>query len=144
MPRGGNPLAGRDIRAARSVDSYVGARIRLRRNMLGISQMEMGRRIGVTFQQVQKYERGLNRIGSSRLMQICHVLQVTPAWLFDGASREPRPNAAVRDMNVAFAAFHADEAAPRLVLIWPTLSPGVKRAMVRLMTSVAGETKKPR
>ena len=65
---------GRSTKGTQPVDVYVGARIRFRRNLLGISQTEMGERIGVTFQQVQKYEKGVNRIGSSRLMHICDVL----------------------------------------------------------------------
>jgi transcriptional regulator with XRE-family HTH domain len=106
------------VKAARPVDVYVGARIRFRRNLLGLSQTEMGDRIGVTFQQVQKYEKGVNRIGSSRLLQICDVLQVTPAWLFEGApGPTPKPSAAARQTDAAFAAFQADEVAPRLVPI---------------------------
>ena len=126
------------VKAARPVDSYVGTRIRLRRNMLGLSQTEMGLRIGVTFQQVQKYEKGVNRIGSSRLMQICRVLQVTPAWLFDGAPGPPATlSAKARQMDETLAAFHADNVAPRLVAAWPNVPARVRRAMVKLMTRVA-------
>ena len=116
------------VKAAQPVDAYVGARIRFRRNLLGLSQTEMGHRIGVTFQQVQKYEKGINRIGSSRLVQICDVLQVTPAWLFEGApGPTPKQSAAASKTDAAFAAFQADEVAPRLVPIWPTLPIRIKR-----------------
>jgi len=79
MPRDGG------TKPARPVDEHVGARIRLRRNLLGLSQMELGSRIGVTFQQVQKYENGTNRIGAGRLQHISSALQVPPAFFFDGA-----------------------------------------------------------
>jgi transcriptional regulator with XRE-family HTH domain len=94
---------GRSTKGAQPVDVYVGARIRFRRNLLGISQTEMGERIGVTFQQVQKYEKGVNRIGSSRLLQICEVIQVTPAWLFEGGPvPKLKASATAREMDAAF------------------------------------------
>ena len=128
-------------REARPVDAYVGARIRFRRKLLGISQMEMGNRIGVTFQQMQKYEKGSNRIGSSRLMQICGVLQVTPAWLFEGApGSQSKATAAARQMDAAFAAFQADDIARQLMPVWGRLPARIKHLMVALMTAVADET----
>src|ERR1700682_3175851 len=119
------------------VDAYVGARIRLRRSLLGMSQTELGKRIGVTFQQVQKYERGANRIGASRLMQICAVLEVTPAWLLEGAPRpQPRSSAAARDIDSAITAFHADDLAPQLMLTFPRLPARIKRSVVAVMRGV--------
>src|SRR3569833_62810 len=91
-------------RAPQRIDAYVGERIRFRRNLLGVTQTEMADRIGVTFQQLQKYEKGVNRIGASRLMQICKALEVTPEWLFEGAPGG-QPSAATRDIDTAFAAF---------------------------------------
>ena len=67
------------------VDVYVGARLRMRRTMLGMSQSRLGELLGVTFQQVQKYEKGANRVGASRLTQIADVLGVPIPTLFDGA-----------------------------------------------------------
>ena len=67
------------------IDIYVGKRVRLRRTMLGMSQDSLGKALGLTFQQVQKYERGTNRIGSSRLYHISHILEVSIAYFFDGA-----------------------------------------------------------
>ena len=60
----------------RPVDVHVGSRVRLRRTMLGMSQEKLGAAIGLTFQQVQKYERGANRIGASRLFELSKVLDV--------------------------------------------------------------------
>src|ERR1051325_245561 len=64
-------------------DVLVGARLRLRRNMLGLSQEKLGELIGLTFQQVQKYDRGTNRIGASRLHQLSRVLDVPVSFFFD-------------------------------------------------------------
>src|SRR5712692_3921224 len=65
------------------IDVQVGSRVRLRRNMLGLSQEKLGEAIGLTFQQVQKYERGANRIGASRLHELSRVLDVPVAFFFD-------------------------------------------------------------
>jgi transcriptional regulator with XRE-family HTH domain len=65
------------------VDIRVGARVRLRRNMLGLTQENLGEAIGLTFQQVQKYERGANRIGASRLHALSRVLDVPVSFFFD-------------------------------------------------------------
>lgn len=65
------------------VDLHVGRRMRLRRNLLGISQETLAHKVGLTFQQVQKYERGLNRISSSRLFDISKVLNVRVSYFFD-------------------------------------------------------------
>src|SRR5215203_5670149 len=65
------------------IDVQVGSRVRLRRNMLGLSQEKLGDAIGLTFQQVQKYERGANRIGASRLHELSRVLDVPISFFFD-------------------------------------------------------------
>jgi transcriptional regulator with XRE-family HTH domain len=68
---------------AGEVDHYVGGRIRERRIMLGLSQQQLARMIGVTYQQAHKYERGLNRISAGRLFEIAQVLGVPISWFFD-------------------------------------------------------------
>jgi transcriptional regulator with XRE-family HTH domain len=65
------------------IDVHVGSRVRLRRNMLGLSQEKLGEAIGLTFQQVQKYERGANRIGASRLLELSQVLDVPVSFFYD-------------------------------------------------------------
>jgi transcriptional regulator with XRE-family HTH domain len=67
------------------IDKHVGSRVRMRRLMLSMSQEKLGDAIGLTFQQVQKYEKGTNRMGSSRLQQIANVLQVPATFFFEGA-----------------------------------------------------------
>ena len=67
----------------RPVDMHVGSRIRLRRHLLGLSQTKLGDAVGLTFQQIQKYENGANRVGASRLFQLATVLKVPVAFFFD-------------------------------------------------------------
>jgi transcriptional regulator with XRE-family HTH domain len=71
---------------ANSTDRHVGARIRMQRMVRGFSQTELGKAVGVTFQQVQKYENGANRVSASRLQQIANVLKVRPDFFFEKAS----------------------------------------------------------
>src|SRR4030081_2807001 len=70
-------------KAPNPVDKYVGSRVRMRRIMLGISQEKLGDALGLTFQQVQKYEKGTNRVGASRIQQISEILQVPVSFLFE-------------------------------------------------------------
>jgi transcriptional regulator with XRE-family HTH domain len=72
-------------KAPNPIDKHVGSRVRMRRMMLSMSQEKLGGGLGLTFQQVQKYEKGTNRIGASRLQQISHILQVPVAFFFEGA-----------------------------------------------------------
>lgn len=70
------------------VDIHVGARLRLRRNLMGMSQEQLGKACGLTFQQIQKYERGTNRMGASRLFQFAKLLDVPVAYFFDDVRTE--------------------------------------------------------
>ncbi len=73
-------------------DKYVGSRVRMRRLMLGMSQEKLGEKLGLTFQQVQKYEKGTNRIGASRLQHISQILKVPVAFFFEGVSGPGKQN----------------------------------------------------
>jgi transcriptional regulator with XRE-family HTH domain len=72
-------------KAPNPIDKHVGSRVRMRRMMLSMSQEKLGDALGLTFQQVQKYEKGTNRIGASRLQHISNILQVPVAFFFEGA-----------------------------------------------------------
>ena len=72
-------------KAPNPVDKYVGSRVRMRRIMLGMSQEKLGEALGLTFQQVQKYEKGTNRISASRLQHLCVILKVPVPYFFEGA-----------------------------------------------------------
>jgi transcriptional regulator with XRE-family HTH domain len=74
------------VKTPNPIDRHVGARIRMQRMVRGLSQTKLGKEVGVTFQQVQKYEKGVNRVGASRLQRIANVLKVAPDFFFDGAS----------------------------------------------------------
>jgi transcriptional regulator with XRE-family HTH domain len=76
-------------KAPNPIDKHVGSRVRMRRMMLGMSQEKLGDALGLTFQQVQKYEKGTNRIGASRLQQISLILQVPVAFFFEGVPTLP-------------------------------------------------------
>lgn len=80
-PRGANP-----------VDGHVGSRVRLRRTLLGMSQTKLGEKLGLTFQQVQKYERGHNRIGAGRLYKLSQVLDVPVSFFFDDMPEGTAPD----------------------------------------------------
>lgn len=67
------------------IDIHVGSRVRLRRNMLGMSQEKLGEALGITFQQIQKYEKGTNRVGASRLQAISTILNVPVSFFFEDA-----------------------------------------------------------
>jgi transcriptional regulator with XRE-family HTH domain len=84
------------------IDKHVGSRVRMRRMMLSMSQEKLGGALGLTFQQVQKYEKGTNRIGASRLQQISHILQVPVAFFFEGApSYHPQTGDGAEGMSEA-------------------------------------------
>src|SRR5712691_8404375 len=97
----------------RPTDRHVGGRIRLRRQMLGMSQQSLGEAVGLTFQQIQKYEKGANRVGASRLQQIAETLGCQPAWFFEGRPGSDRKcSAAAASVDAEVAAVTADRGAP--------------------------------
>jgi transcriptional regulator with XRE-family HTH domain len=81
----GQSVGGKMTKLPNAIDKHVGDRVRMRRRMLRMSQSALGAALGLTFQQVQKYEKGTNRIGAGRLQHIARCLQVPIEFLFDGA-----------------------------------------------------------
>jgi transcriptional regulator with XRE-family HTH domain len=134
------------------IDRHVGGRVRMRRLMLGMSQEKLGDALGLTFQQVQKYEKGTNRIGASRLQQISRTLDVPPAFFFEGApSFESIANSESRQMGVA-----EDSSAPYVADFLSTAEglhlnmafarihdPKIRKRIVDLVSSLAGEEPGP-
>ncbi|HTJ65320.1 MAG TPA: helix-turn-helix transcriptional regulator [Alphaproteobacteria bacterium] len=102
--RGGRPK----IDAPSPVDVHVGARVRLRRTLMGMSQEKLGSAVGLTFQQIQKYERGANRIGASRLFEMSRVLEVPVQFFFDDMHTEPESS----DYKPMSGEIEADPKAP--------------------------------
>ena len=81
------------------VDVHVGSRVRLRRTLLGMSQPRLAEALGISFQQVQKNENGFNRIGASRLYQLCHILDVPVEFFFEGLT-EGSPTRSADDVSL--------------------------------------------
>ena len=101
--------------SANPIDVHVGARMRLRRTLLGMSQEKLGEAIGLTFQQVQKYERGANRIGASRLFDLSRVLDVPVSFFFDDmgeAALSSSPAAVIKGQAITTAASSGDDRDP--------------------------------
>ncbi|MCG6114270.1 MAG: helix-turn-helix domain-containing protein [Mesorhizobium sp.] len=84
------------------IDTHVGSRIRLRRNMLGLSQEKLGESLGITFQQIQKYEKGTNRVGASRLQAISSILGVPVSFFFEDAPGEVAPGGFAESQSTDF------------------------------------------
>jgi transcriptional regulator with XRE-family HTH domain len=97
------------------IDVHVGARIRLRRTLMGMSQQILAEQLGLTFQQIQKYERGTNRVSSSRLFDLCRILNVPIAYFYDdmGAEVSAQSPAALRGKTPKAVTQNADPAARR-------------------------------
>ena len=74
-------------RSPNQTDVYIGKRLRMIRLMRGLSQTDVAKRLGITFQQIQKYERGVNRVGAGRLQEIANLFSVTPAFFFEDGPR---------------------------------------------------------
>jgi len=92
---------GRGTGRPHPVDVHVGGRVRMRRTLLGMSQEKLGEAIGLTFQQVQKYERGTNRIGASRLYDLSKVLDVPVGFFFEDLSDYTAPGEAANNRSAS-------------------------------------------
>jgi len=123
------------------IDKHVGSRVRMRRMMLSMSQEKLGDALHLTFQQVQKYEKGTNRIGASRLQQISHILQVPVSFFFEWA---PTPDGMSSMSEAPSPAYVADflSSSDGLALTKAFMRikhPNVRRRIVDLVESIASE-----
>ena|SRR5436190_1349544 len=121
-------------RSATPIDIEVGKRIRLRRIERGLSQTELGDHLGITFQQVQKYENGVNRVGAARLNKIAELLQVPIAFFFhkDGAKSKLEKN----DIDTSLFA-HAANSVRLLKAFSKIDDAAVQRRIIALAESIA-------
>jgi len=124
------------------VDIHVGSRVRLRRTLLGMSQEKLGTAVGLTFQQIQKYERGANRIGSSRLFQFAQVLDVPVSFFFDDMPEEIARSQPGASLN-ASESFQQDQFARRETLelvraYYKIRNSNVRKRVFELTKAVAG------
>lgn len=121
------------------IDKHVGSRVRMRRMMLGISQEKLGDALGLTFQQVQKYEKGTNRMGASRLQHIAHILQVPVTFFFDGVPSQLKADGSAPSPAFVFE-FLATSDGLALTRAFTRLSSGkLRRSIVALVKEIAGD-----
>ena len=122
------------------IDRHVGSRVRMRRIMLAMSQEKLGAALGLTFQQVQKYERGANRIGASRLQQISHILQVPVAFFFEGAPNASAPHGSNGNALSTIDDFVSDLDGLRLAKAFMRIdNAALRRRIVVLVQGIAGD-----
>src|SRR5437667_12230699 len=123
------------------IDKHVGSRVRMRRMMLTMSQTKLGDALGLTFQQVQKYEKGTNRISASRLQHSAHILQVPVTFFFEGAPSVPgAPRAKGAAPSPDYVAdFLATSAGLELIKAFVRIKkPKLRRCIVDLVEEIAG------
>lgn len=127
------------------VDMHVGARLKLRRTLLGISQEKLAESVAITFQQIQKYERGINRIGASRLFDLASVLDVSVDYFFDEmpeqiASQSPAHRSGAKPAEVPDAGYDLLARRETLELVRAYYQIGnesVRKRMFELTKSIA-------
>lgn len=125
-------------RTSTAVDAHVGSRLRLRRRGRGLSQQRLAQLLGVTFQQVQKYERGTNRLAASTLYEVAKALETPVGFFFEGLGEAGQDGGA--DAETALAAgFMVSRQANSLMRAFMTMPPRLRLALVRLALALAGE-----
>jgi transcriptional regulator with XRE-family HTH domain len=137
----------RNARRANTMDTHVGSRVRLRRMLLGMSQEKLGEHLGLTFQQVQKYEKGINRIGASRLYELAQVLGVPVQFFYDDAPAQAQAGLALvsgfaETPSETYAVdFLGSREGLELNKAFARITdPRVRRSIVELVRSIAGDT----
>jgi transcriptional regulator with XRE-family HTH domain len=128
-------------KATNSIDKHVGSRVRMRRQMLAMSQEKLGNALGLTFQQVQKYEKGMSRIGASRLQQIGEILQVPVSFFFEdtavSASAPHEP-----DFQAQVEEFVSSHEGLRLIAAFERIkSAALRREIVSLVKTIGSEAR---
>jgi transcriptional regulator with XRE-family HTH domain len=128
-------------KAPNPIDKHVGSRVRMRRLLVGMSQEKLGTALGITFQQIQKYEKGTNRIGASRLQQISGVLGVAVSYFFEDAQGEAMTTSGFADKKSDYVAdFLATSEGLQLTKSFMKVKdPKVRRRIVDLVVSIADE-----
>jgi len=123
-------------KAAKPVDFYVGQRIRMRRHQLNMSQTDLGKACGLTFQQIQKYEKGTNRVGASRLQQIADAMKTPVFWFFKDAP-SAQTNATATAETLALSQFTGEHGGMKLLGNWALLSSAERNTIGTLVDHLA-------
>lgn len=138
-------VAGRNARKANPIDVHVGTRVRMRRMLLSMSQEKLGELLGLTFQQVQKYEKGVNRIGASRLYELSKVLSVNVEYFFEEMDASLEDCAASAgassgtEINYVSDVLSSRDGLEMAKAFSRISDPRQRRAIVDLIKSIAGE-----
>ncbi|HUO21997.1 MAG TPA: helix-turn-helix transcriptional regulator [Caulobacteraceae bacterium] len=119
------------------VDLFVGQRIRAQRRLLRISQEQMARQLGLTFQQVQKYERGANRVSASKLFDISQILGVPISFFFDGLEGSGAASKSAEHLGAVL--FQASEEGVELLSALARLSPSARRHLLKFCQIIGAE-----
>lgn len=131
---------------ANKIDRHVGSRVKARRQVLGISQEKLGGALGVTFQQIQKYEKGTNRISASRLQQIGATLGVPVGYFFEGLQDAPSRAAGFGEPSApsyTVDAVSTDEGLRLMRAFLRIQDPAVRRRIIELVESISGASDLP-
>jgi transcriptional regulator with XRE-family HTH domain len=127
-------------KAPNPIDKHVGSRVRMRRMMLAMSQEKLGDALGLTFQQVQKYEKGTNRIGASRLQQMSLILEVPVSFFFEGApSDRPVPSGDAPSTTYVTDFLATTDGLTLVKAFMRIPNPKLRRRIVDLVEEMAGE-----
>ena len=125
------------VKSPRATDRHVGNRIRMRRKMQGMTQEKLGKALGVTFQQVQKYEKGTNRIGAGRLQHIASIQQVPISFFFEDA---PGPSSILDNPSDYVSSFLATSDGLAFTKAYMHIQNAkLRRSIVALVIQIAGE-----
>lgn len=125
-------------RGPNPIDLHVGARVRMRRKFLGVSQEKLADALGLTFQQVQKYERGANRISASKLFEIARYLQAPVAYFFEGLSEQTAMEGFSESQPEQFVhGFLMTPEGIELASLFPKLPPRYRRRVLELVRTMA-------
>jgi transcriptional regulator with XRE-family HTH domain len=120
------------------IDGHVGNRLRMRRIEMGMSQEKLGEAFGLTFQQVQKYEKGMNRMGASRLQQAAYVLGVTVPFFFEGGADGPFMSDGSAPSPSYIDDFVTSHDGLRLAKAFMRVRPALQRRIVALVDEIVG------
>lgn len=122
------------------VDLHVGARIRMRRKVLGVSQEKLAEELGLTFQQVQKYERGANRVSASKLYEIARALSAPVAYFFEGLTDPSIPGSVCEDAEQFMHDFLMTPEGLELAAAFPKIRRGrIRRRLLDLVRCMVDE-----
>ena len=122
------------------IDVHVGSRVRMRRKLMGVSQEKLAEALGLTFQQVQKYERGVNRVSASKLFESANFLGVEVSYFFDGlAARDPATGFAESESDRFTHAFLMTPEGVELASLFPRMTPKQRRRILELVRTLADD-----